>query len=227
MLDGCLERGLCPPSFRFEGGGVEARLSAEPLAGEPVQAYLRGYGRLLLERMEGSLLSEGQERVLAYLASSTWISFRGRYPLLLTGESRHASDARELERWGVLRALTTGQGAEAFFVPERLLVERDFEKELAEVFGPVAGELDTLNRAILAAVFRYAAYSRRKTASGRDLALLLWNERGPRDPAADDLDGFCLRIRQRISRLKRAGFLVRAGEQGYRLNPDYQQGRLF
>ena len=214
----CLDHGLNPPEYSHQAGDVTARVVAGSLVDEPVRASLAAHDRYLLERTEGTLLTHEQERLLAYALKSAWARARGAAPLALPPGAR--PEAEELERWGLLRR----SGADT--TPDPVLIRRDYPEALLERIGPAADELDALNRAIMNAVYRYGAYSRKGVAPGRGIALLLWCERPAPALEADQLEPFCLRVRKRIARLRRAGFLQSTGS-GYRLAPDYRSGRLF
>jgi hypothetical protein len=227
LLQHCLTEQLDLPLYRLTGGEVRLTLRAGTLLDPAMEARLQSADAFLESRNGGEALTREQQLVLAYLMNAEWASERGQHTLLLTAESPVYPELLALARAGLVTPHPAGSMERPFYVPHRLLMQRDFSDDLEARLGPVVHELNDANRKLLSAVFRQEAFSRAQSGTAVRTALCLWCEHRAGNPEAEAPEPFQEQVRHAFNRLKRAGFVVRASRgRGYVLNPEYGKGRL-
>ena len=123
---------------------------------------------------------------------------------------------QRLESSGLILRHPESESNYPVFVAARELVELDEPKELSDIFGNSFKELDVGYRDILRVVHRVNLFSKKRTASAKQVAFALWYEtHEAHEQDIRQFDRFYRSIRNKFNRLEKDGFLIRAEKNGY------------
>ena len=223
----CLANRLDLPYYRIHSEEVELFLCAGRLLDEPMERLFASLDRYIATRLGGGELNAEQKGVLAYLIKSEWANERVRHTILLTPDNNHFAALGSLERAGLVSKHPAGTSSCPIYIPDRVLVRREYSKELREIFGPAFDTLDETAKGALGVVYRHNHYSRCAQASAKQAAFALWYER--KGPAGDirEFDAFYRKVRNTFNKLQRATFVSKVtGTHGYVLRTDFKQANL-
>jgi len=113
------------------------------------------------------------------------------------------------------------------YVADRVLVQRDYARELRALFGEAYDGLDETAKGALGVVYRHNHFCKTKHVSAKQVAFVLWYER--RAPGGDikEFDTFYRKVRNTFNKLQRAGFVGKVeGTHGYVLREDFRTAHM-
>jgi ATP-dependent DNA helicase RecG len=226
LVNLCLENRLDLPTYRLYSEEVCLILKAGALLDERMERRFEAFGAYLARKNRGRPLTREQKLVLAYLMKAEWANERHHYTILLTPDNNHFEELLALERAGLINQHPLGSNLHPIYVVDRVLMRRDYQDELEQLFGGALGQLPELHRDILDVLFQHEEYSEVKAVRARTAAHELWAEKRGGSADLREFDAFDRRVRNAFRRLENAGFIVRAaGEKGFVLNRGFLQQR--
>lgn len=223
----CLANQLDLPYYRIHSEEVELFLRAGRLLDESMERLFASLDRHISTRLGGGDLQDEQKSVLAYLIKSEWANEQSRHTILLTPDNNHFAALRSLERAGLVSRHPSGSPSCPIYLADRVLVRRDYSKELRDAFGTAYDDMDETARAALGVVYRHNHYSRAMHVSAKQAAFALWyDKKGPENDIRA-FDAFYRKVRNTFNKLEKAQFLSKVqGTRGYVLREDYKAAHL-
>ncbi len=226
LVNLCLENQIDLPFYRFGTEEVTLFLCTGRLVDDRIERLFQAFDKHIEEKLRGSVLTEPQKLVLAYLIKSEWANEEVRYTILLTPDNNHFSELLGLEEAGLIQKHASSTAIYPIYVADRLLVRKDYLPELRQMFGVSFDALDGLLKDILSIVYRFNHYSKAQLASAKLASFNLWYNRGG---AGDikEFDVFYRKVRRAFNKLEKIGFLKkRPGTRGYILSQEGSDGSL-
>jgi hypothetical protein len=185
------------------------------------------FDRYIETRLEGGSLSVEQKLVLSYLIKSEWANEQLRYTILLTPDNNHFAALRDLERAGLISKHGMSTPAYPVYIADRVLVCRDYVKELRGIFGTGFDLLDATSKQALDVVYRNNHFCKEQPVSAKQASFALWYETD--EPKGDirEFDTFYRKIRNTFNKIEKGGFVKKVdGTRGYVLNSGFAQTNL-
>ncbi|MGV3721204.1 MAG: RNA-binding domain-containing protein [Actinomycetota bacterium] len=227
LVNLCLENRLDLPTYRLYSEEVCLILTAGSLLDERMEARFQAFDAYLEDKNRGRPLTQEQKLVLAYLMKAEWANERLEYTILLTPDNNHFAELLALERAGLIAKHPLGSAIHPIYVPDRVLMQRDYQAELERHFGEALRGLNEIHREILDVLFQHGEYSRTKSVRPRTAAYELWAEKRGGSANIREFDAFDRRVRSAFGKLEKSGFIVRSpDEKGYQLNRGFLQQRV-
>ncbi len=227
LVNLCLENRIDLPYYRIYSEEVCLHLCAGQLLDEQMERLFRAFDRHIEDRLEGGSLSEEQKLVLAYLIKSEWSNQQLRYTILLTPDNNHFTALRDLEKAGLISKHPMSTAAYPIYIADRVLVQREYLKELRAMLGSGFNDLDDTAKRALGVVYRHNRFCKVKPASAKQAAFALWYERGGAEGDIKQFDTFYRKIRNTFNKFEKAGFVEKvAGTRGYVLRSDYKETHI-
>ncbi len=227
LVDLCIKNEIDLPFYRFLSDEVELVLRPGKLVGDRMNRYFERFDGFISGKLGGSDLDEVQKTILAYLIKSEWENRKNHYTVLLTHDNNHSGEMRQLESSGLIMRHAESESTYPVFVAARELVDFDGSPELQDSFGTGFEELGSDYRDILKVVNGVNRYSKKRTASAKQVAFALWYE--AHEPHQDDIKRFDLfyrAVRNKFNKLEKDGFLAKTEKNGYVVNHNRKEERL-
>lgn len=223
LVNLCLENRIDLPYYRIYTEEVCLHLCAGKLLDERMERLFESFDQHIAKRLEGGSLTEEQKLVLAYLIKSEWANEQLGYTILLTPDNNHFSALGNLEKAGLISKHPLSTAAYPIYIADRVLVQRDYGKELRAMFGEAFDELDETAKGALGVVFRHNHFCKTKQVSAKQAAFALWYERGAPGGDFKEFDTFYRKVRNTFNKLQKIGFVEKvAGTRGYVLREDFK-----
>ncbi len=223
----CLDNEIDLPYYKFKSDEVELVIQPGKLVGDRMNRYLERFDRFIADRLRGREISEVQKRILAYLIKSEWENAIGHYSVLLTRDNNHTGEMKQLIDSGLVGQHPDSDSIYPVYLAAKELVSRDEPEELSDIFGDVIKELSGEYRDILKIVYRVNEYSKKRTASAKQVAFALWHEsHEPHDQDIEQFDRFYRSVRNRFNKLENDRFLSKIEKNGYVINRNRSEERL-
>ncbi len=192
-----------------------------------MERLFKSFDRYITEQLEGAILSEEQELVLAYLIKSEWANEQLGYTILLTPDNNHYTALRRLEQVGLISKHALSTAAYPIYIADRALVQRTYTRELRELFGDAFDQLDEMAKAALGVVYRHNQFSNIRHVSAKQTAFALWYEQGGVEKNIKEFDVFYRKLRKLFNKVERDGFVEKMDEtRGYVLRGDFLETHL-
>lgn len=224
LVNLCLENRIDLPYYRIYTEEVGLHLCAGKLLDERMERLFGSFDRYIETRLEGGSLSVEQKLVLSYLIKSEWANEQLRYTILLTPDNNHFAALRDLEKAGLISKHGMSTPAYPVYIADRVLVRRDYVKELRGIFGTGFDLLDATAKQALGVVYRYNHFCKEQPVSAKQASFALWHETD--EPKGDirEFDTFYRKIRNTFNKIEKGGFVKKVdGTRGYVLNTDFAQ----
>jgi len=153
---------------------------------------------------------------------SEWGNAQYRYTILLTPDNNHFEALLGLERYGLIERHSQSTPLYPIYIVDRALMQRDYHRELQQIFGQGLVGLDVTHRDILNLMYRHQQFSRVKAVTAKMAAFYLWNKSAS---GMQDIKGFDVhyrKIRYAFNRLAKAAFIIKSTERRcFMLNSAY------
>jgi predicted HTH transcriptional regulator len=226
LVNLCLENRTDIPCYRFRTQEVELRIRPGRLVDERMTQLFNSYDRYIEERLQGNLLNDGQQAILAYVIKSERENQRERHTILITADNNHWQEIHSLERVGLIARHPASHPIYPVYVADRVLIEEFDLTPLRVHFGTVFDAISPERKQILRIIHRFNRYSKNPYPSAKQTAFVLWSEQDER-PGNEvrGFDRFYRQVRHAFNKLEEADFVVKMG-RGYQLNADYRNTHL-
>lgn len=227
LVNLCLENRIDLPYYRIYTEEVCLHLCAGKLVGERMERLFQSFDRHLEDRLEGAALADEQKLVLAYLIKSEWANEQLGYTILLTPDNNHFAALRGLEQAGLICKHQLSTAAYPIYVADRVLVRREYVRELRELFGAAYDGLDKTAKDSLGVIYRHNQFSKVRHISAKQAAFALWYERGGAEGDIRQFDTFYRKVRNTFNKVEKGGFVEKVeGTRGYVLRNDYKDTHI-
>ncbi len=221
MVNLCLQNEIDLPFYRFGTEEVTLHLCTGKLVDDRMERLFEAFDGHIGTKLQGSQLTDNQKMVLAYLIKSEWVNERVGYTILLTPDNNHFHELVALEGKGLIIKHPSSTAMYPIYVADRVLVRKDYVKELRQQFGLRFDGLDDLHKQVLSVVYRYNNYSKKRLVSAKVASFSLWYERGGSAGDIEQFDAFYRKVRYVFNRLQKDGFVEKSmGTRGYVLKSD-------
>jgi ATP-dependent DNA helicase RecG len=223
LVNLCLENRIDLPYYRIYTEEVCLHLCAGKLLDERMARLFDSFDDHIAMHLEGSSLTEEQKLVLAYLIKSEWINQQLGYTILLTPDNNHFAAIGGLEKAALITKHPLSTAAYPIYIADRVLVQRDYLRELRAQFGEAFDDLDTTAKGALGVVYRHNHFCKVKPVSAKQAAFALWYEREGNAGDIKQFDTFYRKVRNTFNKIEKAGFVSKVeGTRGYVLRDDYK-----
>jgi hypothetical protein len=223
LVNLCLENRIDLPYYRLFTEEVCLHLCAGKLLDERMERLFQSFDRHIEERLEGSSLTEEQKLVLAYLMKSEWANEQLGYTILLTPDNNHFAALVGLEKAGLLTKHALSTAAYPVYLADRVLVTREYVRELRALFGEGFDALDLTAKQVLGVIYRHNHYCKTQPVSAKQASFALWYDRGGQEGDIKAFDTFYRKVRNTINKIEKAEFVEKvAGTRGYVLRTDFK-----
>lgn len=213
------------PTFRLYSEEVCLYLQKGPLVGDRMKLFFGGFDKFIEDSL-GTSLTEEQRSVLTYILKSAWENERHHYTILLTPDNNHFEQLLSLEKAGLISKHVKSTPLYPIYIPHPFFLQKDYHRELEEIFGENYRALDQQARQALCLAYRHHHYSQTKGITAKMAAFSLWYlEKGTIENIRE-FDTFYRKIRYLFNKLENAEF-IRKQNRVYHLNFDYSKDRLF
>jgi hypothetical protein len=148
------------------------------------------------------------------------------YTILLTPDNNHFAALGGLEKAGLISKHPLSTAPHPIYIADRVLLQRDYIRELRMQFGEAFDGLDPTAKKALGVVYRHNHFCKTKPVSAKQTAYILWFERG--EPSGDikQFDAFYRKIRNTYNKIEKGGFVSKVtGTRGYVLSDDFPLNR--
>lgn len=238
LVNLCLENRIDLPYYRIYSEEVCLYLCAGKLVGERMSRLFKSFDRHIADKLDGGSLTDEQKLVLAYLIKSEWANEQLRYTILLTPDNNHYVVLRTLEKSKLISVHPrSSSAAYPIYIADRVLVQRNYVRELRTIFGEAFDGLDETTKDILGVVYRHNHYCKVTAVSAKETAFALWYESTEVQEDILQFDIFYRKIRNRFNKLEKEGFVSKVvGKRtakskvevtlGYNLRNDYIQTHI-
>jgi len=221
MVNLCLQNEIDLPFYRFGTEEVTLHLCTGKLVDDRMERLFEAFDGHIGTKLQGGQLTDNQKMVLAYLIKSEWTNEQVGYTILLTPDNNHFNELVALEGKGLIIKHRLSTPMYPIYVADRVLVRKDYVKELRQQFGLRFDGLDALHKQVLSVVYRYNNYSRMRLVSAKVASFSLWYERGGSGGDIEQFDAFYRKVRYVFNRLQKDGFVEKPeGTRGYVLKSD-------
>jgi hypothetical protein len=223
LVNLCLENRIDLPFYRIYTEEVCLHLCAGKILDERMERLFESFDLYLETRLAGSAPTDEQKLVLAYLVKSEWANEQLGYTILLTPDNNHFTALRQLERVGLISKHPISTAASPVYVADRVLLRRDYVKELREQFGEAFDGLDSTAKQALSVVYRHNHFCKIKPVSAKQTAYALWYERGESSGGIKQFDAFYRKVRNTYNKIEKGGFVLKVpGTRGYILRDEFK-----
>ncbi len=227
LVNLCLENRIDLPYYRIFTEEVCLHLCAGKLLDERMERLFVSFDRHVETKLDGSSLSAEQKLVLCYLIKSEWANERQGYTILLTPDNNHFLALLGLEKAGLISKHALSTAAYPVYIADRVLVTREYVKELRGIFGAGFDLLDVTAKEVLGIVYRHNHYCKIQPVSAKQASFALWYERGGQEGGIKQFDTFYRKVRNTFNKIEKAGFVKKvAGTRGYVLCEDFSQTHM-
>lgn len=227
LVNLCLENRIDLPYYRIYTEEVCLYLTAGKLVGERMERLFDSFDRHISSRLQGGRLSKEQKLVLAYLIKSEWINEQLGYTILLTPDNNHFAVLGSLERAGLIERHPLGIAPYPIYIADRVLVQRDYVRELREMFGEAFDQLDETARGSLGVIYRHNRYGREPQLSAKQAAFALYYERSGPGGDIREFDTFYRKVRNTFNKIEKEGYVAKVeGTKGYVLCEDFRTSHI-
>ncbi len=227
LVNLCLENRIDLPYYRLYTEEVCLHLCAGKLLNERMERLFQSFDRHIEDRLQGSAPTEEQKLVLAYLIKSEWANEQLHYTILLTPDNNHFVALRGLEKAGLISKHPLSTAAYPVYLADRVLVTREYVKELRALFGGGFDSLDPTAKQVLGVVYRHNHFCKARAVSAKQASFALWYERGGQEGDIKQFDTFYRKVRNTFNKIEASGFVEKVeGTRGYVLRTDYGQTHL-
>lgn len=192
-----------------------------------MERLFESFDQHIATRLEGGSLTGEQKLVLSYLIKSEWANEQLGYTIQLTPDNNHFAALGRLEKAGLLGKHAMSTAAYPIYVADRVLVQRDYGRELRAMFGEAFNGLDETAKGALGVVFRHNHFCKTRPVSAKQAAFALWNERSAPGGAIKEFDAFYRKVRNTFNKVQKGGFVVKVeGTHGYVLREDFKPAHI-
>ncbi len=238
LVNLCLENRIDLPYYRIYSEEVCLYLCAGKLVGERMGRLFKSFDKHISDKLDGGNLTEEQMLVLAYLIKSEWANEQLRYTILLTPDNNHYAVLRTLEKSKLISQHPhSSSAAYPIYFADRVLVQRNYVRELRTIFGEAFDGLDETTKDVLGVVYRHNHFCKVAAISAKETAFALWYESTEAQEDIMQFDIFYRKIRNRFNKLEKDGFVSKVvGKRtpkskvdvtlGYTLRNDYKQTHI-
>ena len=224
LVNLCLENRIDLPYYRIYTEEVCLFLCAGALLDERMERLFHSFDRHIEGRLNGGRLSHEQKLVLAYLIKSEWTNEALGYTILLTADNNHFAALRDLDKAGLISKHPLSTASHPVYVGDRVLLQRDYIKELHGVFGPGFDALDETAKQVLGVLYRHNHFCKVAPVSAKQASFSLWYDRRGRVDDIKEFDTFYRKVRNTFNKLEKSSFVRKVeGTRGYVLREDYLQ----
>jgi ATP-dependent DNA helicase RecG len=227
LVNLCLENRIDLPYYRIYTEEVCLHLCAGKLLDERMERLFESSDRHIATRLEGGDLTEDQKLVLSYLIKSEWANEQLGYTILLTPDNNHFAALGSLEKAGLIVKHSMSTAAYPIYVADRVLVQRDYARELRALFGGAFDGLDETAKGALGVVYRHNHFCKVRQVSAKQAAFALWYERSAPGGDIKAFDTFYRKVRNTFNKVQKAGFVAKVeGTHGYVLREDFRSTHI-
>jgi hypothetical protein len=227
LVNLCLENRIDLPYYRIYTEEVCLHVCAGKLLDERMERFFESFDRHIANRLDGSGLSEEQKLVLAYLIKSEWRNEQLGYTILLTPDNNHFAVIGGLEKAGLICKHSISTAAYPIYIADRVLVQRNYVKELRVLFGEAFDSLDDTAKSALGVVYRHNHFCKMRPVSAKQAAFALWYERGGSGGDIKQFDTFYRKVRNTFNKVYKTGFVSKVdGTRGYVLQEDFKETHM-
>lgn len=227
LVNLCLENRIDLPYYRIYTEEVCLHLSSGKLLDERMERLFESFDRHIATKLEGGGLTEEQKRVLAYLIKSEWANEQPGYTILLTPDNKHFAALGNLEKAGLIGKHPMSTAAYPIYVADRVLVQRDYARELRALFGGAFDGLDETAKGALGVVYRHNHFCKARQVSAKQAAFALWYERSAPGGDIKEFDTFYRKVRNTFNKLQKTGFVAKVqGTHGYVLWENFKSAHM-
>lgn len=224
LVNLCLENRIDLPYYRIYTEDVCLHLRAGKLLDERMERLFDSFDRHIESCLEGGTLTGEQKLVLAYLIKSEWDNEQLGYTILLTPDNNHFTALGSLEKASLISKHPLSTASYPIYVADRVLVKREYVKELRELYGAAFDQLDDTAKTALGVVYRHNHFCKMKPVSAKQAAFALWYERGGAQGDIKEFDTFYRKVRNTFNKVEKAGFVSKVHAKrgfGYELREDF------
>lgn len=227
LVNLCLENRIDLPYYRIFTEEVCLHLCAGKLLDERMERLFVSFDRHIETKLEGGSLTEEQKLVLCYLIKSEWANEKLGYTILLTPDNNHFLALLGLEKAGLISKHALSTAAYPVYIADRVLVTREYVRELRGIFGAGFDLLDATAKEVLGIVYRHNHYCKVEPVSAKQASFALWYEQGGKEGDIKQFDTFYRKIRNTFNKIEKAGFVKKVvGTRGYVLREDFSQTHM-
>jgi ATP-dependent DNA helicase RecG len=227
LVNLCLENRIDLPYYRIYTEEVCLHLCAGKLLNERMERLFDSFDQHISTKLEGGSLTDEQKLVLAYLIKSEWANEQLGYTILLTPDNNHFTALGILEKAGLINKHVLSTAAYPIYVVDRVLVRRNYVKELRAVFGEAFDGLDDTAKGSLGVVYRHNHFCKTRAVSAKQAAFSLWYERSGPEGDIKQFDTFYRKVRNTFNKIENAGFISKVeGTRGYVLRDDFKETHM-
>lgn len=225
LVNLCLENRIDLPYYRIYTEDVCLHLRAGKLLDERMDRLFDSFDQHIADRLEGGTLTGEQKLVLAYLIKSEWDNEQLGYTILLTPDNNHFTALGSLEKASLISKHPLSTASYPIYVADRVLVQREYARELRDICGQAFDQLDDTAKAALGVVYRHNHFCKVKPVSAKQAAFALWYERAGAQGDIKEFDAFYRKVRNTFNKLEKAGFVSKVQAKrgfGYVLRDDFK-----
>lgn len=225
LVNLCLENRIDLPYYRIYTEDVCLHLRAGKLLDERMDRLFDSFDQHIANRLGGGTLTGEQKLVLAYLIKSEWDNEQLGYTILLTPDNNHFTALGSLEKASLISKHPLSTASYPIYVADRVLVQREYVRELRDLCGEAFDQLDDTAKAALGVVYRHNHFCKVKPVSAKQAAFALWYERGGAQGDIKEFDAFYRKVRNTFNKVEKAGFVSKVQAKrgfGYVLRDDFK-----
>lgn len=228
LTGACLHNEIDLPYYIFHSHDeLSLVIPSGKLLDKQVESLFETYSGYFNGKLRGSVLTEEQKRVLAYLYKSETANKLFRYTILLTKDNNHLDAIRSLLEAEVIFAHSKSDNINPIYLLDRKLFLSDFREELKKLFGNEFEEMKSDYKEILNLIYEANNFSEQKYLSANQIGNLLWLRQGKED-VIEGFEDFKRKVRYIVSKLEKSSFITRVSSSPqYAINTTFKNGDLF
>ena len=223
LVNAALENKIDLPYYRFyNNDDLGLFIQKGKLVDESFMSFISSFDLFTKKKLNGSLLTEDEIAVLAYLYKSEKANLLYRHTILLTPDNNHFNAIHRLERSNLIYKHQESPDLYPIFLLNRELMREDYISELRGVFGGDFDSLPELYKQTLSLIYQVNNFSISESVSATQAGRLLFYKSDQPSNDIKAFDNFKRKIYGIYKNLVKREFITSSGKN-YFINKNFSK----
>lgn len=223
LVNAALENKIDLPYYRFySNDDLGLFIQKGKLIDENFTSFISSFDLFIQKRLNGSLLTDDEIAVLAYLYKSEKANLLYRHTILLTPDNNHFNAISRLEKSELIYKHPESQSLYPIYLINRELMREDYISELRDIFGGSFDDLPEIYKQALSLIYQVNNYSISKSISATQAGRLLYYKSNQPLNDIKSFDNFKRKVYGVFKNLVSRGFVSAEGKN-YFINKEFQR----
>lgn len=230
LINACLDNQVDVPYYILSDE-IKLFISKGSVLDDEMNTWLNSFSGYIHNKI-GRALSSEERIMLAFFKKSEALNRLNRYTILITADNNHSEVIATLEEQKLIFSNPDSPELYPIYQVERVLMQKDFAKEIEAIFGKRWSELKPEYKDCLNAIYQYNTFGNPdEIISANSIGNFLYATKNNKNINLSKYENFKRRIRNIFNNLEKRGFIVRkegktkdeGGKPDFRINTNFTE----